>query len=66
MRTVGTCLIFAAVALRAAVVVSATPEFPAVIALLAGYGLLLTGETWLIDLRSFTCSSACFSLPFCR
>ena len=42
MRTVGAYLIFAAVVLRAAVVVSTEPEFPAVIALLAGYGLLLS------------------------
>lgn len=46
MRTVGAYLIFAAVVLRAAVVVSTEPEFPAVIALLAGYGLLLSSETW--------------------
>ncbi|HEX5941687.1 MAG TPA: sensor histidine kinase [Anaerolineales bacterium] len=46
MRIVGAYLIFTAVVLRAAVVVSTEPEFPAVIALLAGYGLLLSGETW--------------------
>jgi signal transduction histidine kinase len=48
MRAIGAYLIFAAVALRAAVVVSAEPEFPLVLALLAVYGLLLLGETWLI------------------
>jgi signal transduction histidine kinase len=52
MRTVGTYLIFAAVVLRAAVVVSTTPEFPAVIALLADYGLLLSGETWLMHRKN--------------
>jgi signal transduction histidine kinase len=49
MRTVGTYLIFAAVVLRATVVVSSEPELPIVLALLAGYGLLLTGETWSIS-----------------
>jgi len=48
MQTVGVYLIFTAVLLRAAVVVSPEPEFPAVIALLAGYALLLTCETWLL------------------
>jgi signal transduction histidine kinase len=41
-------LIFAAVALRAAVVVSGEPEFPIILALLSAYGLLLFGETWLV------------------
>jgi len=48
MRTIGVYLIYAAVLLRAAVVVSTEPEFPVVIALLAGYGLLLFGEIWLM------------------
>jgi signal transduction histidine kinase len=48
MRTLGVYLIYAAVVLRAAVVVSTEPEFPVVIALLAGYGLLLFGEIWLM------------------
>ena len=52
MRTFGVYLIFAAVVMRAAVVVSLEPEFPVVIALLAGYGLLLFGETWLMRLKS--------------
>jgi signal transduction histidine kinase len=47
MRTAGIFLIFAAVLVRAAVVVSPRPEFRIMIALLAGYGLLLIGETWL-------------------
>jgi len=46
MRTIGVYLIFAAVVLRATVVISIEPEFPIVLALLAGYGLLLIGETW--------------------
>ena len=48
MLSIGVYLIYAAVVLRAAVVVSIEPEFPVVIALLAGYGLLLVGETWLM------------------
>ncbi|HEU0295231.1 MAG TPA: sensor histidine kinase [Anaerolineales bacterium] len=48
MRTIGVYLIFAAVVLRAAVVLSDTPEFFVVIALLGGYGLLLLGETELL------------------
>lgn len=51
MLTLGVYLIYAAVVLRAAVVVSAETEFPAVIALLAGYGLLLTGKTGLMRRR---------------
>lgn len=46
MRTLGVYLIFAAIVLRTAVVVSSEPEFPAVMLLLAGYGLLLFGKTW--------------------
>ena len=45
MRTLGVYLVFAAVVLRAAVVSSDLPEFPVVIALLTGYGLLLFGKT---------------------
>ena len=48
MRTIGVYLIFAAVTLRVAVVLSDEPEFFVVIALLAAYGLLLVGETWLM------------------
>lgn len=48
MRTLGVYLVFAAVVLRAAVVVSAEPEFPLVMLLLAGYGLLLFGRTLLL------------------
>jgi signal transduction histidine kinase len=45
MRTLGVYLIFAAIVLRTAVVVATEPEFPAVMLLLAGYGLLLFGKT---------------------
>lgn len=48
MPTIGVYLIFAAVALRAAVVVSGQPEFPIILALLSIYGFLLLGETWLV------------------
>ena len=48
MPTIGVFLIYAAVILRAAVVVSIEPEFTVVITLLGGYGLLLIGETWLM------------------
>ena len=48
MRTLGVYLVFAAVVLRAAVVLSDEPEFLLVIELLAGYGLLLLAETWMI------------------
>ena len=41
MRTAGVFLIFAAVALRGAVLFSDDPNFGAVIGLLAAYGLLL-------------------------
>lgn len=46
-RTLGVYLIYAAVVLRAVVVVSTEPDFPWVMTLLAGYGLLLFGGTWL-------------------
>ena len=48
MQTIGVYLIFAAVALRTAVVVSGKPEFPVILALLFVYGVLLFGETWLM------------------
>jgi signal transduction histidine kinase len=48
MRTAGIFLIFGAVILRAVVVLSEEPEFWAVVALLAAYGLLLFVETWLM------------------
>ncbi|HEX5810225.1 MAG TPA: sensor histidine kinase [Anaerolineales bacterium] len=47
MRTLGVYLLYAAVVLRAVVVVSVQPEFPWVLALLASYGLLLFSATWL-------------------
>lgn len=53
MRTIGVYLIFAAVVLRAAVLLSDQPEFLLVSALLAGYGLLLMSETWLIHRAPF-------------
>lgn len=53
MRTAGIFLIFGAVVMRAAVILSDEPEFPLVIALLAGYGLLLSGETWLMGHKPF-------------
>jgi signal transduction histidine kinase len=46
MQTIGVYLIFAAVAVRSAVVVWDRPEFPVLLALLAAYGFLLFGETW--------------------
>ena len=52
MLTAGVYLIYTAVVLRAAVVLSTRPEFPIVIALLAGYGLFLFGETWLMRRKS--------------
>ena len=48
MRAIGVYLIFAAVALRGAVVTSDAPYFMAVLGLLAAYGLLLFAETWII------------------
>jgi len=47
MRTAGVFLIFAAVALRGFVIFSTAPQFMLIMALLAGYGLLLSGETWI-------------------
>lgn len=52
MRTVGTYLIYAAVVLRATVVVSSAPDFPLVMTLLAGYALLLIAETWFVSRES--------------
>ena len=52
MRTIGVYLIFAAVALRGAVVTRNDPFFMAVIGLLTAYGLLLLIETWLIRRKS--------------
>lgn len=46
MPTIGVYLIYAAVVVRAAVVLSNEPEFPIVIGLLAIYGALLFGKTW--------------------
>jgi signal transduction histidine kinase len=48
MPLFGVFLIYFAVVLRAAVVLSLAPEFPIATALLAGYGLLLTSESWLL------------------
>ncbi len=48
MRTAGVYLIFAAVALRGAVVSMDAPYFTAVLGFLAVYGLLLFAETWII------------------
>ena len=48
MRTVGVYLIFGAVVLRTAVVGWLEPEFPVVMTLLTGYGVLLFGKTWLM------------------
>ncbi len=53
MPSIGVYLIFAAVVLRAAVVLSVRSEFPAVMALLTGYGVLLFGKIWLMDRRLF-------------
>jgi len=52
MRTAGVFLIFAAVALRGAVVTSDAPYFMEVLGLLAAYGLLLLAETWMIHGKS--------------
>lgn len=49
MPLFGVFLIYAAVVLRAAIVISPEPEFPIATGLLAGYGLLLTTETWLLS-----------------
>jgi signal transduction histidine kinase len=47
MRTAGVFLIFAAVALRGFVAFSGEPQFSILMGLLAGYGLLLSLETWI-------------------
>lgn len=54
MLNLGVFLIYAAVFLRAAVVVSVEPEFPIVMALLACYGLLLIGKTWSVRRASLS------------
>ena len=46
MRTAGVFLIFTAVALRGSVIFSTAPQFMLMMALLAGYGLLLSVQTW--------------------
>lgn len=51
MPVIGVYLIFAAVVLRAAVVLSDRSEMPVVMALLTGYGVLLCGKTWLMHRR---------------
>ena len=48
MRTQGVYLIFAAVALRGAVVFSKDLDFLVVVVLLSAYGLLLLAETWTV------------------
>jgi signal transduction histidine kinase len=48
MRTLGVYLIFAAVALRGAVVFAEEPDFLVVVVILSAYGLLLLAETWTI------------------
>jgi signal transduction histidine kinase len=52
MHTLGVFLIFAAVALRGAVVTSDAPFFTAVLGLLTAYGLLLFIGTWIIPRKS--------------
>lgn len=52
MPTIGVYLIYAAVVVRAAVVLSNEPEFPIVIGLLAIYGALLFGKTWSLRRKS--------------
>lgn len=47
MRTAGVFLIFAAVALRGLVILSAEPPIVLIAVLLAGYGLLLSAKTWI-------------------
>ena len=51
MRTLGVVLIFAAVALRGAIVASDAPYLMPVLGLLSVYGLLLIAETWIIHRR---------------
>jgi signal transduction histidine kinase len=53
MPSIAVYLIFAAVVVRAAVVLSVRSEFPAVMALLMCYGILLFGKTWLVHRRPF-------------
>ena len=53
MPVIGVYLIFAAVVWRTAVVLSVRSEFPVVMALLIGYGVLLFGKTWLVQRRLF-------------
>jgi signal transduction histidine kinase len=53
MRTIGVYLIYAAVVLRAAVVLSGRPEFPLSLTLLAAYGLLLWSGTMRTGSPSF-------------
>lgn len=48
MRTIGVYLIFAAVALRSAVVLNHSRQFGAMLGFLAAYGLLLFVETWMV------------------
>jgi signal transduction histidine kinase len=48
MRTAGKFLIFSAVFLRAALVLSGAAEFQAILVLLSAYGLLMVAETWLV------------------
>lgn len=48
MPALGVYLIYAAVVLRATVILADEPEFPIIAALLAGYGLLLIGKTWMV------------------
>ena len=48
MRTIGVCLIFAAVALRGVVVFIDNPNLSAVIGFLVAYSLFLFAETWMI------------------
>jgi signal transduction histidine kinase len=53
MRTIGVYLIFAAVALRGAVVTMDAPYFAEALSLLAAYGLLLFIESWGIHRNPF-------------
>ncbi len=53
MRTIGVYLIFAAVALRGAVILYSDSQFGAVLAFLAAYGLLLLAETWITHRKPF-------------
>lgn len=53
MPAIGVYLIFAAVVIRTAVVLSGRSEFPVVMALLAGYGMLLFRKSWLMHRGRF-------------